>query len=83
LTFPVSASLAGGLTTTPRTTKAQFGPAGDYTTINTGAIDYQNIDPLTPDAIGIVKGFAFLGGIFSTDVFNINTPIGFRCVYRP
>ncbi|MEC9282202.1 MAG: hypothetical protein VX642_05785 [Bdellovibrionota bacterium] len=84
-------SLSGGLSTTARTVKSLFGPAGDYTSSNSG--NYAGIGQFvlgSPTALSLLRGgragHEEKSGIFRLnnygDTTGVSSNAGFRCVYR-
>ena len=86
-----SYSLTRGTTTVARTAKGQFGPSGDYSTLNSvpyGGLGYGYFDSSGGE---ILRG----GSLQSAGVFQValnpwspgkafaEDPVGFRCVYYP
>ena len=84
-----SFSLSGGITTTSRLAKDQFGPTGDYPSQGSGDNRGLGYAYLHRD-LGVVRGGSFLqfayAGVFTTSLsFNSSSrsnQIGFRCVYH-
>ena len=82
--------LTGGTTTTSRNAKAQFGPAGDYRTLNTdpwGGLGYAALN-FSGGAVRRGGSYGSKGrGLFSVMLNDTRDrsrtyEIGFRCVYR-
>lgn len=90
VTHPNSYSLSGGTTTTARNAKNQFGPLGDYTSMNSGVYGGLGRGGFG-GTVGILRGgdwgWGSSAGIFTTYLGwgpgNSADHVGFRCVFRP
>ena len=86
-------SLSGGTTTTARVAKDQFGPSGDFSSLNSGHYGGLGYGHLNENGGAVVRGGSWESGndagVFqvslthSTDGGLIANSIGFRCVYYP
>ena len=85
---PVLRALSRGTTTTPRNTKDQFGPAGDYSSLTTDPWGGLGKAYIINNAGTFSRGGGItLKGLFSVDLTSSETEAhngyGFRCVYHP
>lgn len=90
VTHPNSYSLSGGTTTTARNAKNQFGPLGDYTSMNSGVYGGLGSGDFS-SSNGILRGgdwgWGSGAGLYTAYLGwwpgNSANHVGFRCVYRP
>ena len=86
-------SLSGGTTTTARVAKDQFGPSGDFSSLNSGHHGGLGYGYLNQNGGAVIRGGSRssgeYGGIFQVSLAHSNegglmaNSIGFRCVYYP
>ena len=83
-----SGSLSGGTTTTSRVAKNQFGPSGNYSSLNSGTYGGLGYGQLDTNAGAIVRGNKKGAGA-DAGIFAVNLgftaafkSIGFRCVFH-
>ena len=83
-----SGSLSGGTTTTSRVAKNQFGPSGNYSSLNSGTHGGLGYGQLDTNSGAIVRGNKRGAGV-DAGIFAVNLgfsamfkSIGFRCVFR-
>ena len=92
VTHSTSGSLSGGTTTTSRTAKGQFGPSGDYTSLNPDPPGWLGYGHVNFNVGGVLRGGANWDIIGTIGVFSVNlgssvssthASFGFRCVHHP
>ena len=83
-----SGSLSGGTTTTSRVAKNQFGPSGNYSSLNSGTHGGLGYGELNTNSGAIVRGNRRGAGL-DAGIFTVNLGfsaafegIGFRCVFH-